>query len=115
MREKVKLTDTVSYSAGLMSQSFWFLEFKKTVKLRQDGFTYEELKQKCIDENLFGAAKEYRAIRMTGYILTRLKTMDDTLVNLFCESDLATQKLINLITILKNDQLFFEFLYEIYQ
>ena len=46
MREKVKLTDTVSYSAGLMSQSFWFLEFKKTVKLRQDGFTYEELKQK---------------------------------------------------------------------
>ena len=104
-----------NYSAGIMSQSFWFHEFKKVVKLRQEGLEYDEIKKKCVQENLFGAAKEYRALRMAGYIVTRVKAMDDTLIELFCSSDLATQKLINLITILKIDRLFFEFVYEVYR
>lgn len=103
------------YSAGLMSQSFWFLEFKKAVKLRQDGLGYDEIKKKCIEENLFGAATENRVKRMAGYIVNRLKMMDDALVQLFMSSDLATQKLINLITILRADRLFFEFVYEVYR
>lgn len=104
-----------NYSAGLMSQSFWFLEFKMAVKLRKEGMNYEELKKKCVEENLFGAAKEYRALRMAGYVIARVKEMDDPLADLFCSSDLATQKLINLITILKSDRLFFEFVYEVYR
>lgn len=103
------------YSAGLMSQSFWFLEFKKAVKLRQDGLGYDEIKKKCIEENLFGAATENRVKRMAGYIVNRLKMMDDALVQLFMTSDLATQKLINLIAILRADRLFFEFVYEVYR
>ncbi len=103
------------YSAGLMSQSFWFHEFKKAVKLMKNGLNFDEIKKKCVEENLFGAAKEYRALRMAGYIVNRLKVMDDTMVDLFLTSDLATQKLINLITILKQDRLFFEFIYEIYR
>lgn len=104
-----------TYSAGLMSQSFWFLEFKKAVKLRQDGLGYDEIKKKCIEENLFGAATENRVKRMAGYIVNRLKMMDDALVQLFMSSDLATQKLINLIAILRADRLFFEFVYEVYR
>lgn len=109
------MIDETIYSAGLMSQSFWFLEFKKVVRLRQEGLSYDEIKKKCVEENLFGAAKEYRALRMAGYIITRIKTMDDTLIELFCSSDLATQKIINLITILRTDRLFFEFVYEVYR
>ncbi|MCD8362900.1 MAG: DUF1819 family protein [Lachnospiraceae bacterium] len=109
------MKDTVSYSAGLMSQSFWFLEFKKVVRLRQDGMSYDEIKKRCVGENLFGAAKEYRALRMAGYVITRAKAMDDRLVDIFESSDLATQKLINLITILRTDRLFFEFVYEVYR
>ncbi len=109
------MNDMTAYSAGLMSQSFWFLEFKKVVRLRQDGLGYDEIKKKCMEENLFGAAKEYRALRMTGYIITRVKAMDDRMVELFCSSDLATQKLINLVTILRTDRLFFEFVYEVYR
>ncbi|MFR1371100.1 MAG: BrxA family protein [Eisenbergiella massiliensis] len=52
---------------------------------------------------------------MIGYIITRVKAMDDRLVELFCSSDLATQKLINLVTILRTDRLFFEFVYEVYR
>lgn len=104
-----------TYSAGLMSQSFWFLEFKKVVRLRQEGMAYDDIKKKCVEENLFGTAREYRALRMSGYIITRVKAMDDRLVDLFCTSDLATQKLINLVTILRTDRLFLEFIYEVYR
>lgn len=103
------------YSAGLMSQSFWFIEFKKVVKLISNGKSDEEIKSICIEENLFGAAKEYRAKRMCGYILNRAKMLDQTMTDLFLNSDLNSQKIINLITILKGDRLFFEFMYEVYR
>ena len=103
------------YSAGLMSQSFWFVEFKKVIKLVADGKSEAEIKTLCIEENLFGAAKEYRAKRMCGYILTRARQLDETMIKLFLEADLNTQKIINLIAILKNDRLFFEFMFEVYR
>lgn len=103
------------YSAGLMSQSFWFIEFKKVVSLINEGRDSNEIKALCLDHNLFGAAKAYRAKRMYGYIANRANTLDTAMINLFCTSDLATQKLINLITILRLDRLFFEFVYEVYR
>jgi len=103
------------YSAGLISQSFWFLEFKRIVKLKSEGKTEDEIKTLCLEQNLFGAAKEYRAKRMFGYIMTRVKTLDETMIDLFCTSDLETQKLINLVAILRCDRLFFEFVYEVYR
>lgn len=104
-----------TYSAGLMSQSFWFIEIKKIIKLISDGKSEDEIKKMCIEENLFGAAKEYRAKRMYGYIWNRTKRLDNTLIELFLDSDLATQKIINLIAILRSDRLFFEFVFEVYR
>lgn len=104
-----------TYSAGLMSQSFWFIEFKKVIKLISEGKSEDEIKQMCIEENLFGAAKEYRAKRMYGYIWNRVKKLDKTLMELFLNSDLATQKIINLVAIIRSDRLFFEFVFEVYR
>lgn len=104
-----------TYSAGLMSQSFWFIEFKKMIKLIHECKTEDEIKTLCLEENLFGAAKEYRAKRMYGYILNRTKVMDRQMIELFMTSDLATQKLFDLICILKLDRLFCEFVYEVYR
>lgn len=103
------------YSAGLVSQSFWFVEFKRMVYLLNSGKSEAEIKSLCLEENLFGAAKEYRAKRIYGYIWNRVKQLDETMIKLFIESDLATQKIINLICILKSDRLFFEFIYEVYR
>lgn len=103
------------YSAGLMSQSFWFIELKKTVKLISDGKTDDEVKAMCLDDNLYGAAKDYRAKRMYGYIINRVRTLDNEMLNLFISSDLATQKIIALISILKTDRLFFDFVFEVYR
>lgn len=104
-----------AYRAGLVSQSFWFVEMKKVIKLIDSGKNEEDIKKICIDENLFGAAKEYRAKRMYGYIWNRTKKLDKALIDLFCTSDLATQKIINLIAILRSDRLFFEFMFEVYR
>ena len=104
-----------TYSAGLVSQSFWFVEMKKLIELIMNGKTEQEIKKICVEENLFGAAKEYRAKRIYGYLWNRIRNIDSFLVNLFAESDVATQKIINLIAIIMGDRLFFEFLYEVYR
>ena len=103
------------YSAGLMSQSFWFLEFKRVVSAVNEGVSSEDIKKKCIDENWFGAVNSYRAKRMYGYIINRVNSMDKKLIDIFLTSDVSTQKLINLVCIMKLDRLFFEFIYEVYR
>lgn len=47
----VIMIGAATYSAGLMSQSFWFLEFKKAVRLRQEGLDYDEIKKIVILKN----------------------------------------------------------------
>lgn len=103
------------YSAGLMSQSFWFLEFKRVVAAVNEGVSSEDIRKKCIDENWFGAVNSYRAKRMYGYIINRVNSMDKKLIDIFLTSDVSTQKLINLVCIMKLDRLFFEFIYEVYR
>ena len=103
------------YSAGLVSQSFWFVETKKMLSLIYAGKSKEEIKRLCIDENIFGASKEYRAKEIYNGIKGRIRFLDDKLLELFCTSDVQTQKLIILISILKKDKLFFEFLFEVYR
>lgn len=103
------------YSAGLVSQSFWFVEMKKVIKLKSEGKSDEEIKTLCIDDNLFGAINTKRARRMYGYILNRVNRLDEQMIQLFEISDLSTQKIINLISILEGDRLFFEFIFEVYR
>ena len=103
------------YSAGIMSQAFWFNEFKQYLNLIKNGYSTDELKKEVIEDNLFGAPNEYRAKRMYGYISNRANALEDNLLNLFFSSDLANQKIINLIAVIRKDRLFFEFLYEVYR
>lgn len=103
------------YSAGIMAQAFWFNEFKQFLGLIKDGYDIEEIKRSVIEENLFGAPNEYRAKRMYGYISNRANIIEDELRELFFSSDLATQKIINLVSVIRKDRLFFEFLYEVYR
>ena len=103
------------YSTGIMAQAFWFNEFKQYLNLIKNGFDSDEIKKTVIEENLFGAPNEYRAKRMYGYISNRANALEEDLVNIFYTSDLANQKLINLIAVIRKDRLFFEFLYEVYR
>lgn len=103
------------YSAGMMSEAPWFHEFKKMVSLTYEKVDPAEIRRRCVEENLFGMPKEYRALRTYGYLLNRINRMDEQLVELFCSSDLSTQKLINFITVILGDRLFFELINEVYK
>ncbi len=103
------------YSSGLVSESFWFIEFKKIIKLRNDGKSWDDIKNLCLNNNLLGISKEYRARRIYGYLKNRVDVLDDGLINIFIDADLTTQKIINIIAIAKKNRLFFEFLYEVYR
>lgn len=103
------------YSSGLVSESFWFIEFRKIIKLKHEGKTWDEIKDLCLTENLLGISKEYRAKRNYGYLKNRIDALDTGLIQVFIHADLNTQKIINLIAIAKKNKLFFEFLYEVYR
>ena len=49
------------YSAGGVKHPFWFLEFKKAAILRDQGVTWEGLRTRSREENLFFAASPARA------------------------------------------------------
>lgn len=105
----------LAYSSGLMSQSSWFIEFKKLVQLIAEGKSDEEMRYECLTNNLLGYSKEYRARRVYGYLSKRASMLDEPLIDMFMSGDVHTQKLINLIAIVRGDRLFFEFLYEVYR
>jgi hypothetical protein len=103
------------YSSGLVSESFWFIEFKKIIKLRNEGKSWDDIRDLCLNDNLLGISKEYRAKRIYGYLKNRVDVLDEDLINIFINADLTTQKVINIIAIAKKNKLFFEFLYELYR
>lgn len=106
---------TLKYSAGLISQSFWLAETREIIKLKKDGTVEEEIKKMCVEEDLFNTQRESYSLRIYRDVTRRLKSIDDELIDLFLNSDISTQKLINLYLIAKNDRLFFEFLFEVYR
>ena len=63
------------YNSGFVSQSFWFIEFKKIFQLYHKDNDYNEIKRCCTEENLFGTVNLYREKRMCGYLLSKFKTM----------------------------------------
>lgn len=103
------------YSAGMVKLSFWFMEFRKVVNLLNSGKTIQEIKKLNEEENIFGAPTSARAKQMLTTVTSRVNTLDKSLLELFELSDISTQKIINLIAIMNVDQLFFEFIYEVYR
>lgn len=103
------------YSAGAVSKPFWFVEFKKVANLLNQGLSLDEVREKVLIENLFDVAKEYRAKEILNGVSRRIKMLDSRGIALFCESDMATMKLIEFITIMQTDRLLAEFMNEVYR
>lgn len=99
-----------------MSQSFWFIEFKKVLPMVMEGKAQDEIKKYCIEQNIFGAvnANRSRRVNQTTLPTGRWLLMKRNL-KLFQDSDLSTQKIINLIAIMRTDRLLSEFVYEVYR
>lgn len=103
------------YSAGMVKLSFWFSEFRKVIQLLNNGQTLSEVKTLNLQENIFSAPTEARAIQIFNTVSTRVKCLDPSFYTLFEQSDISNQKIITLIAIMESDSLFFDFVYEVYR
>ena len=105
----------MKYSAGMVSRPFWYVEEKKTAKYLLEGLDKNTIKNLVITENIYQAPTEYRAIQIFNTVYKRLTSLDESLLFNIVNSDVATSKIIALFSIMKTDELFFEFMYEVFR
>lgn len=103
------------YSSTIKTRGFLFHEAKKASTLYLQGFTFAEIMQKAVEENIFLLNTENRRKEIAATVLERIGTLDDFLHNKLVYGILETGKLIVLYTINKTDRLFFEFMQEVYR
>jgi len=105
----------VEYSAGMVSRLFWLSETRKTADLLTNGKDRSEIKELAVKENIYQVRAEDRALRIVSIALKRLGSLPDYLINQIATGDIGTAKLLVLISIMKTDLLFFEFVHEVHR
>ena len=103
------------YSSTIKAIPYMFYNSKKIANLMIDGKTGKELKKHCLEMNVIGVDSIERNKEVTSKIYDRLNRLDTYLLNQFIVSDVITSKFILLFAIMKQDKLFFEFVFEVYR
>jgi hypothetical protein len=85
------------------------------INLLRSGKTLEEIKVLANTENIFSASTQARSKQIFSTVSTRVSKLSDRYYDIFEDSDVDTQKLIALISIINMDALFFEFMDEVYR
>jgi len=105
----------VEYSAGMVTRLFWLSETRKTAELLINGKNKNEIKELAVKENIYQVKTKERAIRIFGINIKRLQSLPGDLVGQVATGDIGTVKLLILISIMKTDLLFFEFVHEVHR
>ncbi|MEO1815961.1 MAG: DUF1819 family protein [Acetobacterium sp.] len=105
----------MEYSAGMVSSLFWLSETRKTAQLLIDGNDVNTIRVLAQTENIYQVKNEIRARKMANVIIKRLHSLPVDCLELIVTADIATVKLIILISIMKTDRLFFEFIHQVYR
>lgn len=103
-----------NYTSILKSRSFLYLEFKKAVSLLLQEISWDEIKAKSLEENLFQLSTESRILEVYNAVSKRAMALDEFLLKQVVEGDLETSRQIALYSILKTDRLFLEFMRDVY-
>ncbi|MEG0591386.1 MAG: DUF1819 family protein [Lachnospiraceae bacterium] len=105
----------MEYSAGMVSCLFWLSETRKTAELMLQGKTIEKIRVLAITENIYQVKAADRAKRIAGVSWKRLSSLSKELLEILVVCDLPTAKLIVLLSIMKTDTLFFEFMHTVFK
>lgn len=105
----------LEYTATNMARPFWIREMIIGATLKQEGYTYKEIRQKSYKENIFQARSENAKIKVASGVIARLSSLDDTLIDMLCKCNLETANQIAIYSIMKTDKLFFDYMNEIYK
>lgn len=105
----------MKYSAGMVSCLFWLSETRKTAQLLVDGVAKDEIKELAVKENIYQVRATERSRNIFNAIFKRLESLPDILVRQIAKGDIGTAKVLVLISIMKSDLLFFEFVHQIHR
>ena len=105
----------LKYSAGLVSSSFWFIESRKVAELMVEGFSKNEILDLAFEENIFQVDTERRIKDITNIVFRRLNSFSEEILEYFLRTDTNSAKIFVLISVLTDDKLFFEFMYEVFR
>lgn len=103
----------IEYSSSLNGASFLLFELKQVVKLKQQGLSNQEIRQKVKEENLFQFNNQGRINRALPSVMKRAEVIDSTLASFMLEGSIEMGKILNLYAIMKTDSLFCEFMEEV--
>jgi len=103
------------YSAGMVSHSFWQDEFSQYIDLVNDGLSREEIKCKSVEDNYFQQSSVNRSTDVFNTLTRRVFILDESYIEAYPTLQLSDKKLVNLMSIIKTDKLFEEFMYETYR
>ena len=98
-----------TYNAAAVKFNLWMPEMKIVCKLRQDGMTIRQIRQKNNEYDIFNAPSEEYSRTIMSVIAKRLDAGGGSFVPLFLRSDERGQKQLCLITCLLTDPLFYDF------
>lgn len=105
----------MEYSAGMLSQVFALTEMRKTAELLDKCRSKDEAWEKIQLENLYQLKNPTRLRRTFRYICNRLDALPEEAVKMLPVMDADQAKIVVLVSIMKTDLLFFEFVYEVYR
>ena len=103
------------YSAGIVSHAFWYDEFRQYIQLLNDGLTPAEIRVEVLQKNIFLASTPSRAKRMIGGLERRVAAINQDVLDIFLHLDIANQKVVDMISVMKTNKLIGEFMYEAYR
>ncbi|HLR51539.1 MAG TPA: DUF1819 family protein [Candidatus Avamphibacillus sp.] len=101
------------YTTSITGSGFMMFEFKQIVGFKIEGLNDKEIKEKVLEENVFQYNKTSSLKRAIGFLLNRVNALDSNLRQMVKDEPIDVGKVINLYSIMKVDQLFYEFMQEV--
>lgn len=105
----------MKYSSSLMKKPFSYLETKKTAKYVLNNLKREEIIKIAIEENIYQLNSENRIKEIGNACIFRLNSLPKIIIEDIINTDISTSKILVLISIMKTDKLFFEFMHEVFK
>lgn len=100
----------MEYSAGMVSCLFWLNEAINTIPYFLDNTPVSDMRKIAVEQNLYQVRAEDRCKRIAGVVYKRLRTLTPELIAELRDSDINTARIVHIISIMKSDLLFFEFM-----
>jgi hypothetical protein len=108
------MDSVVRYSAAMPAAPFVFSETKIVAKMMLDSYDRNQIRQAVHDGNLFQVKTESNEQKIFNYAYNRMNVISDPLKRIIVYGDETDGRFVNFISIMKYDDLFREFVVDVY-